>query len=62
MAKGKPTPKPQTTTIHIPREYWFLLRRVTLRRALKRGGRVTISDVVVELVERHRKELERESA
>ncbi|MFB3779046.1 MAG: hypothetical protein ACE141_15620 [Bryobacteraceae bacterium] len=52
--------KPQTTPIHIPRDVWFLLRRVSLQRSLKEGGRVSIGDVVASLVERHRNDLERE--
>lgn len=52
--------KPPTTPIHIPRDTWFLLRRVALQRSLQQGGRVSIGDVVAGLVERHRKDLERE--
>ena len=50
-----------TTAIHIPKPTWTLLRAVAFRRAQDRGGRASVSRLIAELVERHRKELELES-
>ena len=50
-----------TTAIHIPKPTWTLLRAVAFRRAQDQGGRASVSKLIAELVERHRKELERES-
>jgi len=50
-----------TTAIHIPRPTWTLLRAVAFRRAQDGGGRASVSKLIAELVERHRKELERET-
>lgn len=50
-----------TTAIHIPRQTWTLLRAVAFRRAQNDGGRASVSKLIAELVERHRKELERET-
>lgn len=50
-----------TTAIHIPRHTWALLRAVAFRRAQNDGGRASVSKLIAELVERHRKELERET-
>ena len=50
-----------TTAIHIPRYTWTLLRAVAFRRAQNDGGRASVSKLIAELVERHRKELERET-
>jgi len=50
-----------TTAIHIPRQTWTLLRAVAFRRAQNDGGRESVSKLIAELVERHRKELEREA-
>jgi len=49
-----------TTAIHIPRDTWDLLRAVAFHRAQDSGGRVSVSKLVAELVERHREELEDE--
>ena len=49
-----------TTAINIPRSTWELLRKVAFSRALKHGGRASVSAVLVDLVERNRKELEKE--
>ena len=49
-----------TTAIHIPRNTWSLLRAVAFQRAQDQGGRVSVSKLVAELVERHREELEHE--
>ena len=49
-----------TTAVHLPRRTLALLQRVAVERANKRGGRPSVSSVLVELVERLRAELERE--
>ncbi len=69
MAK-RPTSKPsppnpmerthRTTGINLPSDIWILLNRVAFERAKKYGGRPSVSGLLVQLVERHRKELEKE--
>lgn len=49
-----------TTAIHLPRETWELLRDVAFSRAKRRGGRASVSKVLVELVEASRANLEKE--
>jgi predicted CopG family antitoxin len=49
-----------TSGINLPVDIYELLNRVAFRRALKRGGRPSVSALLVDLVERHRKELEKE--
>jgi hypothetical protein len=50
-----------TTAIHIPENTWKLLRAVAFHRAQDQGGRASVSKLIVELVERHREELEHET-
>lgn len=50
----------QTTGINLPIDVWELLNRVAFERSRKYGGRPSVSALLVELVQRHRKELERE--
>ena len=50
------------TGINIPEELWALLNRVAFERARTKGGRASVSALLVELVERHRQELEKELA
>ena len=50
----------RTTGINLPAEMWAMLNRVAFERARKRGGRPSVSALLVDLVERHRKELEKE--
>ncbi len=50
-----------TTAIVIPRSTWRLLRAVAFKRAQEQGGRPSVSALVLELVDRHRKELEKEA-
>jgi hypothetical protein len=57
-----PTDSGKTTAIHIPHETWTLLRRVAFRRAEADGGRASVSQVLTQLVERHRPEFEKELA
>jgi hypothetical protein len=49
-----------TTAIHLPRQTWTLLRAVAFQRAQKRGGRASVSGLIVELVEKARPILEKE--
>jgi hypothetical protein len=67
MAKRTAKPKPEqpershvTSGINLPLDIYELLNRVAFRRALKLGGRPSVSGLLVDLVQRHRKELERE--
>jgi hypothetical protein len=50
----------RTTGINLPAEMWEMLNRAAFERARKYGGRASVSKLLVELVERHRKELEKE--
>ena len=50
----------QTMGINLPLELWHLLHHVALKRSLHRGGRASVSAILVELVQRHRKEFEKE--
>jgi hypothetical protein len=66
-ASSKPEPdQPErsfkTTGINLPSDVWELLNRVAFERAKKYGGRPSVSALLVDLVQRHRKELERELA
>ncbi len=54
--------KSRTTGINLPTETWLLLRRVALERSLRSGRGGSVSALLVELVDRHRKELEKELA
>ena len=63
----KVTPKTQerthrTTGINLPTETWELLRRVAFERSRRSGGRGSVSALLVELVDRHKRELEKELA
>ena len=49
-----------TTAIHIPKTTWKLLRAVAFHRAQDRGGRASVSKLIVELVEARRAELDGE--
>jgi hypothetical protein len=44
----------------LPVEVYQLLNRVAFSRSLKNGGRPSVSALLVDLVQRHRKELESE--
>jgi hypothetical protein len=52
----------KTTGIHLPADLWELLNRVAFERARTRGGRASVSALLVGMIERHRKELEKELA
>jgi len=65
MAKRKADPEPpdrsyKTTGINLPADIWELLNRVAFERAKKYGGRPSVSGLLVDLVQRHRRELEKE--
>ncbi len=53
--------KTLTTAIVIPRSTWRLLRAVAFKHAQEQGDWPSVSALVLELVERHRKELEKEA-
>jgi hypothetical protein len=55
-------PTHRTTGINLPADMWEMLNRVAFERAKKHGGRPSVSALLVDLVERHRKELEKELA
>ena len=52
--------KPQTSVVQVSRQDWFLLRSVALKRSLNKGSRVTLVEVLSEVIQRERKALERE--
>ena len=67
MAKRSPKTAPDkseratiTSGINLPRDVYELLNRVAFHRSLKHGGRPSVSALLVDLVQRHRKELEKE--
>lgn len=49
-----------TSGINLPVDVYQLLNRVAFSRSLKNGGRPSVSALLVSLVEKHRKELEKE--
>jgi hypothetical protein len=53
-------PSYKTTGINLPSDIWELLNRCAFERAKKFGGRPSVSALLVDLVQRHRKELEKE--
>ena len=50
-----------TSSIGMPESTWRLLRAVSFKRAAAKGGRASVSAMLVELVERNRKNFEREA-
>ena len=54
--------KPQTSVVQISRQDWFLLRSVALKRSLNKSSRVTLVEVLGEVIQRERKVLEKELA
>jgi hypothetical protein len=65
MAKKTVEPKPRerpykTTGVHLPADLWELLNRVAFERAKTRGGRASVSALLVDMIEEHRKVLELE--
>jgi hypothetical protein len=69
MPKRTTPPKPApdqterthvTSGINLPVDVYQLLNRVAFARSLKVGGRPSVSALLLDLVQRHRKELEKE--
>ena len=50
----------RTTGVHLPADLWELLNRVAFERARTKGGRASVSALLVEMIERNRKALELE--
>ena len=50
-----------TTAIYIPKDAHAVLRLAAVRRANAGSGRPSVSDVITDLIERHRAELETEA-
>lgn len=50
----------KTTGVHLPESHWILLNRVAFERARTRGGRASVSALLVEMIEKNRKSLELE--
>ena len=68
MVKRKPPAAPPTdtsadviTSIHIPKSMLTLLRIAAIKRAEREGGRPSVSNVIRDLLERHRREIEKEA-
>ena len=53
-------PEWATTAIHLPKATLQLLKRVAFHRSQVHGGRMSVSRLVADLAEAHRKELEEE--
>jgi len=49
-----------TTAVHLPKTTLQLLKLVAFHRAQKDGGRISVSKLLTDIVESHRKALERE--
>jgi len=49
------------TSVHLPRELLRLLRLASIDRADRHGGRPSVSDVIRDVLERHRDEIEDET-
>ncbi len=65
MSKRKTAQAPiarpyKTTGVHLPADLWELLNRVAFERARTKGGRASVSALLVEMIERNRKALELE--
>ena len=54
--------KMQTTSLHLPADLIYLLRIIAVRRATRSGGRPSVSDVVREILEDNRDQLEVEAS
>ncbi|MBV8891341.1 MAG: hypothetical protein JO138_23590 [Acidobacteriaceae bacterium] len=50
----------RTTGVHLPADLWELLNRVAFERAKQRGGRASVSALLVEMIEKNRRALELE--
>ena len=47
------------TGLYLPSEQWELLNRVAFERAKSKGGRASVSALIVELVDKHQKQLKK---
>ena len=54
-------PEWATTAIHLPKATLQLLKIVAFHRSQVHGGRMSVSRLLTDLVEAHRKELEQEA-
>ena len=61
-APAPPSGTMATCSVHMSVNMLTTLRLVATRRAATAGGRPSVSDVVREILDRHRDELEREAA
>jgi hypothetical protein len=63
-AASEPPPEQpyRTTGVHLAADLWELLNRVAFERARTRGGRSSVSALLLGMIEHHRKELEEELA
>src|SRR5206468_5831535 len=52
----------QTTSLHLPSDLLYILRMVAVSRANRRGGRPSVSDVVREFLQLHRRQFEVEAS
>jgi hypothetical protein len=50
----------KTTGLHLPADLWELLNRVAFQRARTKGGRASVSALLVEMIEKNRNGLESE--
>jgi hypothetical protein len=50
----------KTTGVHLPSELWEILNKVAFERVRTWGGRASVSELLVEMIERNRKALELE--
>ena len=55
---SEPKERPyKTTGLHLPADLWELLNRVAFERARTRGGRASVSALLVQMIEKNRKAL-----
>ena len=61
-AASEPSPERlyKTTGVHLPADLWELLNRVAFERARTRGGRASVSALLVAMIEKNPKALELE--
>lgn len=63
MSDPKQKKQAITTAVYMPFATWLLLRNVAFRRQQNAGGggKISVSKVIVDLIESRRKELQKES-
>jgi hypothetical protein len=52
----------KTTGVHLPVDLWELLNLVAFERARTKGGRASVSALLVDMIEGRRRELQKELA